>query len=228
MKSIQSKSVMVVVAIFAMIAISCQKNDQISPSGQIVQKESAVLEDFPLPDMDVLQMPVLQESTIDQELSVINEGIPSEETLNLSFDEKSAAFTSAGVTGQDLAKLLNTLQLTREQKVKLHNSIIQYRDCRRELYVKVKRITTEIIEKGNAERKELISKYLKGDISKEQLQKALVALNIRIKKAIAENTDRKIIILQIEKCWKTYVENLRLILTKQQMELLMKWHKLNH
>jgi len=162
---------------------------------------------------------------LDFELLVKADGIPPEEDLQLKLDEKTNEFCSGCKVNIDFIKFLKNLNLTKEQKIKLDKVLKSYTSCRKDFYVQLKKTNAEIIAKGNKEREELMMQYKKGVITKEQLKKALVALNERIKNAIKESPARKKIILGLEKCHQQYLAQLKLILTKEQMEKWIKWYK---
>lgn len=227
MKTIQTKALLTAFLFMLIMMTSCQKEEQAVPAGQMVQKEMVNNENIPLPNLESLLSPQILNGPDGQEMAVLYEGIENADVIDILFDEQSGTFTSNSPSNNDFIKLLNSLNLTREQKLKLNRAMIEYRDCRTELYMKLKRVTQEILIKGNAEKRELYAKYKRGVITREQYQRALAELNKRVQNAINNSSERKRIIAAIEKCWETYVDHLRLILDKNQFARLMAWYK-NH
>lgn len=178
-----------------------------------------------LPNLPLIQNPDLQESTMDLELSVKADGIPSEEELQISMDEKTKEFKSDFKVNFEWLKFLKGLNLTLEQKIKIKLAMMTYVNCRKDLLVQLQRLTHEIIANGNRERDELMKKYKMKLITAEQLKRELQALNMRIKKAITENPGRIRIIAALEKCHQEFLSSIKEILTRDQMALWIKWYK---
>ncbi len=229
MKSNTYKSLLVIIVILIGVFNSgCRKEAgmkcQTSPA---IVNSTDDISNLQVPNFSILQAPVLQESTPEIELAIKADGIPSEEDLQIYPDVNSNEFASGAAVNIEFIRFLKSLNLTPEQKAKLKGAILGYTQCRKELFMQLRKLNQEIIAKGNKERAELILQFKKKAISDIEFKKAMMALNMRIKKAILENPERTRILAAIEKCHQRFLANIKLILNPRQMELWVKWYRLH-
>lgn len=228
MKKLNLKLLTVLLVLPALLILnSCRKEDRLRchPDQNVsVTNPSTELQ---MPDLPLIQMPELQETTMDIELSIKADGIPADEDMQISLDEKTMEFGSGSKLNAGFLKFLKNLNLSAEQKLKLKRAIMAHNDCRKDLFAQLKRLNKELITAANKERAELMMKFKKQLISKQELQRELNALNMRIKNAMKENPSRLRIISALEKCHQEFISQLKSILTREQMELWIKWHKPN-
>ena len=92
----------------------------------------------------------------------------------------------------------------------------QHHKCVYLLQKKMRKLNKEIILKSNAKRDALLKKYKNGDITLNELKASLAKLKFETQKLMKNDPVRKKIIEALKKCNKEYMENVRLILTKDQ------------
>ncbi|MDP1726550.1 MAG: hypothetical protein Q8M15_07180 [Bacteroidota bacterium] len=203
---------------------SCRKAERMPCQPDPNVTVTAPSTDMQIPDLPLIQTPELQESTMDLELSIKADGIPEDEDMQISLDEKNMEFGSKSKINDGFLKFLKSLNLSAEQKINLKRAIMAHNDCRKDLFAQLKKLNKELITLANKERAELIMKYKKHLITEAQLKRELAALNARIKHALKENPARIRIISALEKCHQEFISHIKSILNREQLELWIKWH----
>ncbi len=219
MKTIRFFSFALLPALILMLS-SCSKDDnEISQSPQQVDKTALNITDNPAA-LDELIEPILTDPGLEQELAIVNDGLPDQ------LDEEfSGEFQCIGRKKIRTGRLFDTLDLTSEQKTKMIWAMRQHHKCVYLLQKKMRKLNKEIILKSNAKRDALLKKYKNGDITLNELKASLAKLKFETQKLMKNNPVRKKIIEALKKCHKEYMENVRLILTKDQWNLWIKFHK---
>jgi hypothetical protein len=212
-------------AVFLVLISSCSKDEQSSTSNTAIQKETSSDIDLLMPGSDLIESSVLEKATLDAEFFITDKGIPEDEIQYIELNEKTSTFCCIGKKETEFVKFLNSLNLTPEQKIKLKATINDYNLCRKELYVMIKKIQIEILTKANEQRTLLIRQYKAGEISDRELKSSLENLYERTKNALKESLSKLNVNESFKKCYKAYVENVKLILSKEQWEKWMGWFK---
>ncbi len=225
MKKLNFKLATVIMILPVLLLLnSCRKEDRLRCKSDQNVTTTIPSAEMQIPDLPLIQLPELQETTMDLELSIKADGIPEDEDMQISLDEKTMEFGAKSKINDGFLKFLKSLNLSAEQKLNLKRAIIAHNDCRKDLFAQLKRLNKELITLGNKERAELIMKYKKHLITEAQLKRELAALNARIKNAIKENPARIRIISALEKCHQEFISHIKSILNREQLELWIKWH----
>lgn len=220
MKTVKMKTFLLLSIIaLSFLFLSCEKDSEITGINENDQLVKTIADngDMPMDYLDLILDPELSEFSIDQDLQILQDGIPVDSELE-SMDGK-------GVLSPKLRFLFDKLNLSKEQMRKLHYAFQKYNKCRFHLFVQLKKLNHEIIKKANDKKHELLKKYKAGQITEAQLKQALHKLKLHTKYLLKNNPARKQIIVNLHKCHKEFIENIRLILTKEQWAMWVKWHK---
>ncbi|MBT6835730.1 MAG: hypothetical protein HOA61_06760 [Bacteroidetes bacterium] len=220
MKKIKMKMLAVLTIIgLGLLVVSCEKENVLVDDNTSDQLAKSIVEnaEIPLDNLGLLLEPEFTDPDVDADIEISNDGIPADSELE-SVDGK-------GIISPKLRFLFDKLDLSPEQVKKLHYSIVKYNKCRHHLFLQLKKLNHEIIAKANQKKHELIASYNAGKITEAQLKDALYKLKLHTKEVLKTNPIRKQIIVNLHKCHKDFVENVRLILTKEQWAKWVKWHK---
>ncbi len=199
---------------FLLFLASCQTKDlsqEISESAATVS--DVELEAIPAYDIELLEEPALQPATIDREMDIISDGLPEE----LDEENPTMMRDSSGHR-KDLMACLQGLDLTQGQKDSIRVAAKHLHRCREYHITAIRTINRSIISQANLERKALIAKYRRGEITRSQLVKALQKLNKRTRYALTHNPEKMRHIKALRACFKNYLRALHHILNPEQWE----------
>lgn len=228
MKTLKFNSLLLLVSVgFLILISSCSKDDQTTTSqtGTTIQKEIPNDIDVLMPSTDLVESPVLEMATLDVEFSITEKAAPEDEVLNIELNDQTSIFCCIGKKETNLTKFLNSLKLTRDQMILLKAAINDYKLCRSELNIKIKRIYKEILTKANDQRTLLMRQYKAGEITKQELKSSLENLHQRTKIALKESLSKVNVNDYLKKCYRSYMENVKLILNMDQWKRWVEWHK---
>lgn len=228
MKTIKFNFLLLFVSVgFLVLISSCSKEDQTSSSqlNAVIQKVTPTVIDSLMPATDLVESSVLEKATPDVEFSIIDKAIPEDEILNIEFNEQTSTFCCIGKKVTDMTKFLNSLNLTKDQIVLLKAAINDYRLCRNDLNVIIKRIYKEILTKANNQRTLLLQQFKAGEITGQQLKSSLENLNLRTKNALKDSLSKFKVNESLKSCYRAYMENIKLILNNEQWKKWVTWHK---
>jgi hypothetical protein len=216
-----------VTAGFMFLISSCCKDDQTNPPqpNTTIQKEATTDIDLLTPATDLVESAVLEMATLDAEFSITEKAIPEDEIINIELNEQTSVFCCVGKKETNMTKFLNSLKLTRDQMILLKAAINDYKLCRNELNIKIKGIYKEILTKANDQRTLLMRQYKAGEITDRELKSSLENLNQRIKNALKESLSKLNINEYFKKCYRAYMENVKLILSPEQWKKWVEWYK---
>lgn len=216
MKKIKFLSLLTLLSLF-IILTACDKTDDLANDNAIAGEKTGLDE---LPAIDQLTEPLFSESLNTDDIVLLNDGMPAD--LETGFDNTRA---NIGKYRFNLNRLKDTLNLSAEQYRKLRYTYRQHFECQLAIYKQLRRVNKQIIDKADAYKKALIKKYRNGDITKAEFDKYLKELYYKTKKALKENKDRQALIAKLKICHKNFIENIRLILDKDQWELFKEFYK---
>lgn len=220
MKKIDFKLQLLIFVLISLVVFNaCKKDEDPEPTPNVSASSIEAINDqeTKLPNLDLLISPEISLATLDNDMTILSDGILTDEDLET--DESYIAKRGR------YYRLFAYLELTEEQKIKFKRVIAQYNRCRKTQLMQLRRINHEIISRGNLERAELIRKYKAGLLTKRELNAAMNTLNARIKNAIMNNPHRLRIIESLKGCYRVYMDNVRLILTREQLQKWIALHK---
>ncbi len=209
----------VIVLIASLVMVSCEKNEDLTqPStDDVALLEKEVVNT--VPDYNYLEEPLLSEPAIDEDFVILDDGMPG--NIEEGFKKDSVIFGKRKIY---LKHLFDTLNLTDEQKAKLIWAMQAHHKCVYSLMIKLRHLNREIVAGANKIKWALILKYKNGDITLAELKAALLKLRNETIYKLKNNPVRKALIKGIINCHKEYMENVRLILTKEQWKLWLQFH----
>jgi len=213
----------VAIAALLFFNFSCEKETEIE---QLIDNTS-LKELTPLvliSNYDLLENPKISDASLEEEFELVEDGTIEEEIMP-EFSESNGEIVNKSQLKDSLYLYLSKLNLSREQAIKIKYSLQEFNTCKLSQHRMLRAINKEIIGKANKERNVLIQKYKEGKITKEELEKSLLALKIRAVNAMRDNPARKKILENLHKCHLEFIENLRLILSKDQWEKLLHFLK---
>ena len=214
-------------AVFLVLSNSCCKDDPTDPPQLTSTTEKTTTDEFDqlLPVTDFLQITVLEKATISSEFAIKESTMPGDEYSDVELNEESNTFYCTGKKENTFVKFLNSLNLTREQKIKLHSAIYDFQLCKKEINMMVKRVHNDILTKFNAQRTELIRQYKAGEITEQELKASLEKLHQRAENALKDALTKLNVKEKLSRCNHAFMEKVKMILTAEQWEKWVKWHK---
>jgi|GEM_PF-5140053 len=200
---------------------SCQNKEITKDLSQSAATISdAELDAIPAYDLELLEAPALQVATIDQEMDIISDGLP----LELDEENPTAMRDSTGHR-RDLMACLKDLDLTSGQKDSIHAAATRFHHCRKYHITAIRIINHTILSQANQERKLLIAKFRRGEITKEELIRALQRLNHRTRYAFRHNPEKVRHMIALRQCFKNYLRALHQILDENQWNMFMNCYR---
>lgn len=200
---------------------SCQNKEITKDLSQSAATISdAELDAIPAYDLELLEAPALQVATIDQEMDIISDGLP----LELDEENPTAMRDSTGHR-RDLMACLKDLDLTSGQKDSIHAAATRFHHCRKYHITAIRTINHTILSQANQERKLLIAKFRRGEITKEELIRALQRLNHRTRYAFRHNPEKVRHMIALRQCFKNYLRALHQILDENQWNMFMNCYR---
>lgn len=223
MKTKTLKSFLMLMMLAGLILfVSCQKENLMSPAP--VNKEVSTSQDAVIPNPEALQLPAITEATLESEFAFAAE--LENEAAVIILDETTLQFNTRHRDFKDFVYFLNSLKLNREQAHKLLRAINAYLDCRHYLLGEINKEIKKILTKGNIERQRLLHLYRKGEINRQQLDRLMSALNMKIRKELNDSPVIARLKMALDKCHREFMEHARLILNKDQWEKWVRYFKL--
>lgn len=217
---------LLVTSAFLVLINSCSKDEQLSPvqPNTTIEKQTSAEIDLMLPSSDLANASVLEKATLDVEFFITEKTVPEDEILNIELNEQTYTFCCIGKKVTDYTKFLNSLKLTRDQMIRLKTAINDYQLCRKELNVMIKKIQIEILTKANEQRTSLLRQYKAGEITGQQLKSALESLHQRTQNALKERLSKLNVNEYLKRCYRSFMENVKLILDRSQWQKWVDWH----
>lgn len=200
---------------------SCQNKEITKDLSQSAAAISdAELDAIPAYDLELLESPALQVATIDQEMDIVSDGLP----LELDEENPTAMRDSTGHR-KDLMACLKDLDLTSGQKDSIHAAATRFHHCRKYHITAIRIINHTILSQANQERKLLIAKFRRGEITKAELIRALQRLNHRTRYAFRHNPEKIRHMIALRQCFKNYLRALHQILDENQWNMFMNCYR---
>lgn len=119
--------------------------------------------------------------------------------------------------------ILRQLNLTEEQIEQVKEIIMAHRLCEAEWLKLLQQSRREIVMKGNQARQAIIEQYRAGEITRQEANRLINQLNMRIREALANNPINEEIRAALQECWETFIMNIKEILTDEQLDLFNEW-----
>ncbi len=193
---------------------SCQNEELTKDLSQNAATISdAELDAIPAYDLELLDAPALQPATIDQEMDIVSDGLPVE----LDEENPTAMRDSSGHR-KDLMACLKELDLSEGQKDSIRAISGRLHHCRKYHINAIRIINRTILSQANQERKTLIAKFRRGEITRAELIRALQRLNHRTRYAFRHNPEKMRHMVALRKCFKNYLRALHHILNERQWD----------
>jgi|GEM_PF-1988675 len=212
-----------VLAATTMLYTSCDKEAEIAPSN-IATIEKTLSPASLITNYKLLESPEISDASLNDEFILLNDGTVEEE-LPLTLDENSGKFHCPKVFKDSLYYILSQLDLTKEQAAKIHYALKEFHKCKMFNHMMMRKLNHELMMKANKERMIILEKLKNNKITKEEAEKELKALHEKIKFVMKNDPARKKVLENLYKCHQEFIENLRLILTKEQWDELMLYLK---
>ncbi len=118
-----------------------------------------------------------------------------------------------------LGRILKQLNLTDEQKEQVRTFLQEYRDCVKNAMMTLRQSERQIIEQANQERLQIRERLQNGEITKEEAYQLMRQLNERLRQALMNNPVRQEVIQMLKDCYSTLIDNIKSILTPEQLQL---------
>lgn len=203
------------IGVMAMLNTACDKETELTPqnTGSVEKLSAQVL----VTNYKLIENPAVSEADLSAEFLILNDGI-AEEDLPTGINEQTGNLYCRKQFKDSLYFIFTKLELTKEQAIKVHYALNDFHKCKMHHYALLKKINHEIIEKANKERYIIMMKLKNNEITKEQAEKKLKELKLMIEDRFKNDPVRKKILENLYKCHLELLENLRLILTKDQWE----------
>jgi hypothetical protein len=213
-------------ACLLVMVFSCSKEDQgtTTPNNPVIEKE-VLPQDFTLPETDIPGTAELIIGKTDFEFSMINPLNYFDQVPEIEITDNVVYCIGKDKTIIPFMKFVNSLQLTPEQMQKFKRILLSYWKCKNELHRMLMKSNEEIIAKANEYKNELIRQLKTGEITEKQFKESIEALKLRTKNAIANNPAKQRLIESLKKCHTAYMENIKLLLNKEQWNKWVAWHK---
>ncbi len=187
---------------------ACQKETACSP--EFVPDESSSMELVAFEKAIVAEFDNLAIHSDDVDMTIENDGFP-------------LIFNEAGFLLDDKIQRKGTgpceeLNLTPEQKRRLHMVWERQLDCRKGSMEKLRDVQKAVLRKAQQDRTEAIEAYRNGRITKEQLQGKLQEIKTRVRAKLREKGQHHR--EAMAQCYRRYTENVKLILGEEDFR---KW-----
>ncbi len=200
---------------------SCQNEELTKDLSQNAATISdAELDAIPAYDLELLDAPALQPATIDQEMDIVSDGLPVE----LDEENPTMMRDSSGHR-KDLMACLKDLDLSEGQKDSIRAISGRLHHCRKYHITAIRIINHTILSQANQERKILISKFRRGEITRAELIRALHRLNHRTRYAFRHNPEKMRHMKALRQCFKNYLRALHHILNERQWDDFVSCYK---
>jgi len=118
--------------------------------------------------------------------------------------------------------LLRMLELDSAQREQVKIFAQELEDCIKEYRQMLREAQRAIIENANAQRRQIIEQLKAGEITREQAMQALKQLREETRTAMETNEDIAIARQGLKDCHDAFLENVKSILTTEQLEI---WNK---
>jgi hypothetical protein len=208
-----------VVFTLVMFFTACENEAVITPENDISATES-LTPDLIIHDYLLLSEPEVSEADLNSEFTLLNDGT-GEEEIPVDFNEESGQMECKRPFKDSLFFYFTQLDLSKEQGAKIHYALSEFHKCKMHNHRMLRKINMEILMKANKERMVILEKLKKNEITKEQAEKALKHLHQKIHHIMKNDPVRQKILTNLHACHKELIENIRLILTKEQWEKLL-------
>ncbi len=200
---------------------SCQNEELTKDLSQNAATISdAELDAIPAYDLELLDAPALQPATIDQEMDIVSDGLPVE----LDEENPTMMRDSSGHR-KDLMACLKDLDLSEGQKDSIRAISGRLHHCRKYHITAIRIINHTILSQANQERKILIAKFRRGEITRAELIRALHRLNHRTRYAFRHNPEKMRHMKALRQCFKNYLRALHHILNERQWDDFVSCYK---
>jgi Spy/CpxP family protein refolding chaperone len=118
-----------------------------------------------------------------------------------------------------LGRILKQLNLTDEQKTQIQEFMLQYRDCVKSALATLRESEKPIIEAANQQRRQVLEQLKNGEIDRTTAMQRLREINQQTRDALINNPVREQVLQQLKDCWDTLINNIKGILTQDQLTL---------
>ena len=135
--------------------------------------------------------------------------------------------TDTRLPSERLIYILKRLNLDERQRTAVKTFVEEHEACVAEHHSKVQQIHEEVLQKANAIRKERISTYRAGKITKQELDQRLHTLHERLKEEIQKHQDRQIPLQIMHTCRAELFSKIESVLGTEQLAKWMQWKRLH-
>jgi hypothetical protein len=203
---------------------SCKKEketEDLFSTTETASNETAVLDAVESDFFDIISQPHWIDADIEQEPSLINDGISCATDL----ENPDANESMSGANGRTDAKPCNivncnhlfaSLRLSDAQKLRLRRSWNAYNDCVNSSRRRLAALHQQIMNEYQMEYKKLERSYRAGKITKEEFARSIQKLRMQYQHKIKSLKERELLCKAITNCYRQYLENVKSILTPEQ------------
>lgn len=196
----------------SMLGMSSCQNDN-SPAGTDTKYESIVQTEYSVCEPDAL-LGTIQDAAIDTEMLLMVPDIKP---------EPGKMMPPKGI--RDLGRIFVKLNLTVEQKESIRNLMTAHRDCEKSALIALRDAEMAIIRPANEARKAIIQNVKDSLITKEEARAAIQLLNQQTRQALQDSQARQIAFSALKDCRDTLIENIKALLTPEQLLIWNKFYK---
>lgn len=177
------------------------------------------LAEIPYTEAALLLQPVLQPPTVDQEMAIIQDGVPEE------IESKHFHFFDSSGTRYSIWACLDSTNLSIAQKDSLRLATRRFQLCKRLVIHDIRTINRTILASANQERKLLVKAYRSGRITLVQLQQKLLQLVRKTRHALRTHPVKLRHLAQLRHCYHRYLRALHRVLTPAQWQTFIQCFK---